>query len=43
MKILFVGLIAHYTEGLKYQDNCFNKVLVEDGHEIVFLSHCRFR
>ncbi len=38
MKILFVGLIAHYTEGLKYQDNCFNKVLVEDGHEIVFLS-----
>ena len=38
MRILFVGLTTHYTDGLMYQENCFNSVLAENGHEVLFLA-----
>ena len=38
MKILFVGLCAHYTIGLNYQDNQFCKFFVERGDEVIYIS-----
>lgn len=42
MKILFIGLTAHYTTGLMYQGNCMNNVLKSQGHEITFISDVQY-
>ncbi|MBR4314502.1 MAG: glycosyltransferase [Lachnospiraceae bacterium] len=38
MRILFVGLCAHYTIGLNYQDNQFCKFFIERGDEVLYIS-----
>lgn len=39
MKILFLGLASYYTLNMSYQDNCFNRVLLEGGHEVCYVSN----
>ena len=39
MKIVFLGLGACYTPGMSYQDNCFNDVLLSQGHDVCYLSN----
>lgn len=38
MKILFIGLASHYTEGMTYQDNMLASQCVQDGHEVYYIS-----
>ena len=42
MKVLFVGLTSHYTTGLMYQPNSFNKILLKNGHEVTFISDLQY-
>ncbi len=39
MKIVFLGLASYYTPNMSYQDNCFNQVLLEQGHEVCYISN----
>ena len=38
MKILHVGLLSHFTEGMTYQDNILANIHCQDGHEVLFIS-----
>lgn len=38
MKILFIGLASHYTEGMTYQDNMLAEQCIQDGHEVYYIS-----
>lgn len=38
MKILFIGLASHYTEGMTYQDNMLAQQCIKDGHEIYYIA-----
>ena len=42
MKIVFIGLITHYTTGLMYQPNSFNKILLKNGYEVTFISDLQY-
>ena len=38
MKIVFLGFASYYTPGMAYQDNVFNSVLLDEGHEVTYLA-----
>lgn len=38
MRILHVGLMCHFTEGMTYQDNQLTDQNVQDGHEVLYIS-----
>lgn len=38
MKILHIGLLSHFTEGMMYQENCLVEENLKDGHEVIFIS-----
>ena len=42
MKIVFIGLTAHYTTGLMYQPNSFNRILIENEHKVTFISDLQY-
>lgn len=39
MKILHIGLAAHYTDGMTYQDNLLAEQNARDGHEVMYISN----
>lgn len=39
MKILHIGLVSSYTEGMTYQDNYLPNINIEQGHEVVFVTN----
>lgn len=39
MKIAYVSLASHYTDGLTYQDNMLAEQSVRDGHEVLVISN----
>ena len=41
MKVLFIGLASHYTEGMTYQDNMLAKQCLQDGNEVFYISDDR--
>lgn len=38
MKILHIGLLSHFTEGMMYQDNILPEMNAKEGHEVVFVT-----
>ncbi len=40
MKILHVSLIAHYTEGMLYQENVLIDMNIKDGHDVTIITDC---
>ena len=38
MKILHIGLLSHFTEGMMYQDNILANIHCEDGNTVLFIS-----
>lgn len=39
MKILHIGLVSYYTEGMTYQENYLPDINAEDGHEVIFVAN----
>lgn len=42
MKILYIGLLSHYTDGMTYQDNMLSEENVKQGHEVLYISDCQY-
>lgn len=38
MKILHIGLLSHFTEGMLYQDNVLSDMNAKAGHEVTFIT-----
>lgn len=38
MKIVHIGLAAHYTESMNYQDEILPKINLMDGHDVTYIS-----
>ncbi len=38
MKILHLGLVSHYTEGMTYQDNFISDINSRHGNEVIYIS-----
>ena len=38
MKILHVGLLSHFTDGMTYQDNILSDIHCRDGNTVLFVS-----
>ncbi len=39
MKIIHIGLVSSYTEGMKYQENYLPDINVERGHDVIFVTN----
>ena len=39
MKIMHIGLLSHFTEGMSYQDNLLSEMNLLEGHEVVFITN----
>jgi hypothetical protein len=40
MKIVFISLASHFTEGMNYQDNAYANQARIDGHDVTIVSDC---
>jgi len=38
MRVLHIGLLSHYTDGMAYQDNFLPEMNIKSGHEVMFIS-----
>lgn len=38
MKVLHIGLLSHFTDGMTYQDNILADINAKDGHDVLFIT-----